>query len=137
VESLALQHLIQHLLSTVPAIKVLIRRRRGGNLARAVRRSLPDVVVANARLSRVHAGETVAAIKGSSPGLKLIMICSVGGFERDVLKCGADACLAEETLVRQLMPTLFLLSCSREERDPHRRGRVESTSGNTVPNCAG
>jgi chemotaxis response regulator CheB len=113
VESLALQHLIQHLLSTTPEITLLTRRSRGASLAQAVRRSLPDLVVANTRLSRADARETVATIKGSSPGLKLIMICSVDGFERDVRKCGADACLAEEELVRLLKPTVSMLSGSR------------------------
>jgi chemotaxis response regulator CheB len=123
VDSRALQRLIQHLLSTAPDITLLPGRGRRFDLARAVRRSLPDLVVANARISRADARGTVAAIKGSHPGLKLIMVCSVDGFARDLLKCGADACLAEERLVRLLKPTILALSGLRNQPIRTNRGR--------------
>ncbi len=113
VKSLALQHLIEHLLKTRPDLELRIGRGDADKLALAVRRSVPNLVIANSKLSGAHAQETAALLKRSSPGSKLILICSVEGFESELRKWGADACLAEEALVRQLVPTVSELSSSR------------------------
>jgi DNA-binding NarL/FixJ family response regulator len=113
VKSLALQHLIEHILKTIPDLEIVARVNAPGGLARAVRHRHPDLVVANARGAGSDARGTITSIKRSRPETKLIMICSVEGFARDVRKCGADACLAEEALVRQLMPAVCQLSDSQ------------------------
>jgi hypothetical protein len=112
VKSLALQHLIECLLKSRPELEILVGRAERNTLAQLLRRSLPHLVVASSRISG-PAKETAALVKRSSPGTKLIVICSVDGFGRDLRKCGADASLAEESVVRRLMSTVTSLSGSR------------------------
>jgi len=106
VRSLALQRVIEHLLKSRPELEILIGTCEANMLAQELRRWLPHVVVASSRICGLAARDTAALVRNSGPGVKLIVICSVDGFDRDVRKCGADACLAEEVIVQRLMPTV-------------------------------
>lgn len=110
VKSVALHRLIEHLFHDRPELKVVARVRDGGFLAPAVRRAAPDLVIANAGLMGGEIGAAVAALKRSHPRSKLIVICSVGGFSREIERRGADACLAEEVVVTRLLEAVTVLS---------------------------
>lgn len=102
----ALLRVIEHLLSNCPEIEVVASRSKGRRLAQATAAVLPELVVANGRLLGKEACQTIAEIKRSSPGSKLILISSVEGFAGAARRCGADACLDEEALVRRLLLTV-------------------------------
>lgn len=110
VKSLALRHVVQHLLDREPEVEIV---RLGKSLAQRTRGEAPDLVVASACLSCSPARATIAAAKRSYPGSKLIIVSSVEGFARDLRRSGADACLAEEALVKRLLPTVAVLAGSR------------------------
>jgi DNA-binding NarL/FixJ family response regulator len=112
VRSLAFQHLIEDLFRNRSEVDIVARITDGSTLARAVRRLLPQLVVVNARLIGSGIRETIEEIKSSNPAAKLIVICSVEGFARDLRRFGADAALAEENVVRRLVPVVGLLSGS-------------------------
>lgn len=112
VKSLALQHLIEQLLKSRPELEISVGKAGGNTLAQALRHSPPHVIVASSRVWGA-AGQTAALAKRSSRRTKLIVICSVDGFGRDLRKRGADAWLAEESVVRRLMQTMSSMSGSR------------------------
>lgn len=76
-----------------------------GDLGRQAERLLPELIVANVKPMSIRICRVVASIKKSSPLSKVILICPVEDLARMARKCGADACLKDEKLARQLLRT--------------------------------
>ena len=73
-------------------------------------RLCPELIVASVKPVRTAVGEVVALIKRSSPSSKLILICPAKDFMAVGRRCGADACLEQEKLVRGLLAMAWALS---------------------------
>ena len=106
----ALSQLIEHLFRDRPEFEVV------GSLS-ALRRTeeeagrlCPDLIVANVKPVRTGVCQVVAAIRRSSPLSKLILICPARDFMTGARRCGADACLEQEKVVRRLLETAWALS---------------------------
>ena len=97
---------IEHLFCNQPNLRVVARSSNGGRLARYAACLKPEVIVAHARLYGSQTAKAVAEVKRSSPASKLILICSFQRSPSQLRKSGADACLLEEALVRQLIPVV-------------------------------
>ena len=110
VQPAALARVVEHLLGDLAQIAVVARVAEGRTLPRWAERSSPDVIVANARLLGREIGPAVAAVKGSSPLSKLIVISPFKDLAREARRCGADATLEEESLVRRLPGALKTLA---------------------------
>jgi hypothetical protein len=139
-KSLALQLLIESLLSTRPDLHVTActtssgvsgpngrRRARAGrspirSLESAIRREVPRIVIANVSPFGLAVWRSVV-VEYTSPETKLLLVCSVEGFAREVCNATADACLAEESLVKRLLPTVGMLT--RPARESSRPASVE------------
>lgn len=109
----ALSDVICHLFQGRPEFEVVGSLRGLRGLAEHAGRLLPELIVANVNPVRSGVCPTVLAIKASSPFSKLILICSIGDFTSDARRCGADACLDQEKLVRRLVPTASAVSARR------------------------
>jgi hypothetical protein len=70
----------------------------------------PDLIVAHPRALGKEPAGLVAAVRGSSPGSRLVLISSFVGPAPRLRCCGADALLEEEALVTRLLPTLLELA---------------------------
>ena len=125
----ALQRLIEYLFRNRPELKVVARVSDGGNLAPAIRRASPDLIVANSKLFGGEINGAVAALKRSHPESKLIVLCSVDGFAREVERRGADACLAEESVGTELLETVWALS---EPEPVHERLRAAGPAPRSI-----
>jgi DNA-binding NarL/FixJ family response regulator len=110
VQPAALARVVEHLLGDPREVAVVARVEEGRSLPRRAERSSPDVIVANARLLGREIGPAVAAVKDSSPLSKLIVISPFKDLAREARRCGADATLEEETLVRRLPGALKALA---------------------------
>jgi hypothetical protein len=110
VGSSAISQVIQHLFHNQADFEVVGSVRGLKSLAQHADRLLPELIVANVKPVRTGVCPAVIAIKQSSPYSKLILICPVGALIGAARKCGADACLDQEMLVRRLVPTASALS---------------------------
>ena len=87
-------------------IEYLFRGRPEFEIVRSLRGVVvPELIVVNVKPVSSGVCRTVQSLKRSSPGSKLILICSVKGFASSARRCGADACLEAETLIGRLLPT--------------------------------
>ncbi len=75
-----------------------------------VGRLCPELIVANVKPVRTAVYQVVASIKRFSPSSKLILICPAKDFMAVGRRCGADACLEQEKLVRRLLGTALALT---------------------------
>jgi len=105
----ALSQLIEYLFRGRPEFEVVGSLSRLGSTAR-VGRLYPELIVANVKPVRTGVCEVVASIKRTSPLSKLILICPARDFMTGARRCGADACLEQEQLVRRLLGTAWALS---------------------------
>jgi len=110
VSSPALSLVIRHLFDGRPEFEVVGSLPGLRGLAEQADRLLPELIVANVKPVRTGVCPAVVAIKQSSPYSKLILICSIVDLISGARKCGADACLDQEQLVRRLVPTASALS---------------------------
>ena len=110
VSSPALSQVIQHLFDDQPDFEVVGSVRDVKSLAAQADRLLPELIVATVKPVRTGVCPVVIAIKQSSPFSKLILICPVGALIGAARRCGADACLDQEKLVRRLVPTASAVS---------------------------
>jgi len=112
VKSLRLHRVIEHLLHARRDLKVLARVEDRVQLPSALRRQFPRIVIADAAPIGLDFERSITVLKRSHPDTKLLVICSVSGFAREMRRRGADACLAEEALVKRLLPTVSVLAGS-------------------------
>lgn len=112
----SLVRLIEHLFHDDPELFIVGRPAEGTGLARRARRLAPDVVVASTRLLGRKHGPVLADLRRFSPASKLILICPAEAFGSVARASAADAHLAEEAIVRRLVPTLRQLGARVQER---------------------
>jgi len=110
VSSPALSEVIRYLFDAQPRFEVVGSLRNLKGLAEQAGRLLPELIVVNVKPVRTGVCPVVVAIKQSSPSSKIILICAVSSLTSDARKCGADACLDQEQLVRRLVPTASAVS---------------------------
>jgi DNA-binding NarL/FixJ family response regulator len=110
VSSPALSQVIRHLFHNRPGFEVVGSLRGVRSLAQQVDRLRPELIVANVKPLSTGVCAVVIAIKASSPFSKLILICPTSDLINSARRCGADACLDQETLVRRLVPMASALS---------------------------
>jgi hypothetical protein len=106
----ALSNVIRHLFQDRPEFEVVGSLPGLRNLAQRAGRLLPELIVASVKPVGTGVCPVVVAIKQSSPLSKLILICPITGFIGGARRCGADAYLDQEKLVRRLVPTATALS---------------------------
>jgi len=106
----ALYHFIRHLFHDQPEFEVVGSLRGLRSLARQAGRLRPELIVASVNPVGTGVCPAVGAIKRSSPGSKLILICPISTLVSDARRCGADAYLDPEKLVRGLVPAASALS---------------------------
>jgi DNA-binding NarL/FixJ family response regulator len=94
---------IEYLFHNQPNLRVLARSDNGGSLIRYAACLKPELIVTHARLFGRQTANAVAEVKRSSPASKLILISSFHRSSHLMCESGADACLPEEALVRQLI----------------------------------
>ena len=110
VKPAAMARVIEHLFRGQPQLEVLEYRSAGSHLAEHAETANVELIVASTRLLGRSRWETLAAVKRSSPGSKLIVICPLGGFTKEARESGADACLEEEAVVSGLLDTVRRLT---------------------------
>jgi hypothetical protein len=106
----ALSHFIQHLFQDRPEFEVVGTLSGLRSLARQADRLRPELIVANVKPVGTGVCPVVVAIKQSSPLSKLILICPISNLTSGARRCGADACIDPEKLVRGLVPAASALS---------------------------
>ena len=106
----ALSQLIEHLFSARPEFEVVGSVSGLRSVGQQAGRLSPELIVANVKPVRTAVCQAVAFIKRLSPLSKLILICPERDFMADARRCGADACLEQEKLVRRLLGTAWALS---------------------------
>src|SRR5205809_4522252 len=103
---------IEYLLCNQPNLRVVARFSNGSRLAKYAASLKPELIVAQAKVLDTQTAKAVAEVKRSSPASKLILICSFQRSPRQFRKGGADACLFEEAVVRQLISVVRKLASS-------------------------
>jgi hypothetical protein len=106
----ALSQLIEYLFRARPEFEVVGSLSGLRSMGRQAGRLCPELIVANVKPVRTGVCQVVAAIKRSSPLSKLILICPARDFMTSARRCGADACLEQEKVVRRLVETAWALS---------------------------
>jgi hypothetical protein len=110
VSSPALSRVIRHLFHDRLGFEVVGSLRGFRSLARQADRLRPELIVVNVKPVSTGVCAVVVAIKASSPFSKLILICPNSELISDARRCGADACIDQENLVRGLVPMASGLS---------------------------
>jgi chemotaxis response regulator CheB len=106
----ALSQVIEYLFRDRPEFEVVGSLSGLRSMGQQVGRLCPDLIVANVKPVRTAVYQVVASIKRSSPSSKLILICPARDFMAVGRRCGADACLEQEKLVRRLLGTALALT---------------------------
>jgi hypothetical protein len=106
----ALSQVIEYLFRDRPEFEVVGSLNGLRSMGQQAERLCPELIVANVKPVRTAVCQVVASIKRSSPLSKLILICPARDFMAGARKCGADACLEQEELVRRLLGTAWALS---------------------------
>jgi hypothetical protein len=106
----ALSQIIEYLFRDRPEFEVVGRLSGLRSMEQLARRLCPELIVANVKPVRTAVCQVVSAIRRSSPLSKLILICPARDLMTSARKCGADACLEQEELVRLLLRTAWTLS---------------------------
>jgi DNA-binding NarL/FixJ family response regulator len=112
----ALAHVIRHLFNDRPEFEVVGSLRGLRGLAQQADRLRPELIVANVKPIGTGISAVVVAIRTSSPLSRLILICPTSDLIVGGGRCGADACLDQEKLVRRLVPTASTLSAHVSRR---------------------
>jgi hypothetical protein len=112
----ALSQVIEYLLRAQPEFEVVGSLSGLRSVGQQAGRLSPELIVANVKPVRTSVCRVVASIKRSSPSSKLILFCPARDFMAGARRCGADACLEQEQLVRRLLGTAWALS---ERIRPH------------------
>ena len=106
----ALSQVIGYVFRDRPEFEVVGRINGLRSIGQQAGRLCPELIVANVKPVRSAICHVVASIKQSSPLSKLILICPARDFVVSARRCGADACLEQEELVRRLFGTAWALS---------------------------
>jgi hypothetical protein len=106
----ALSQLIEYLFRDRPEFEVVGSLSGLRSVGQQAGRLCPELIVANVKPLRTPVCRVVASIKRSSPFSKLILICPARDFMAGARRCGADACLEQEKVVRRLLKTAWALS---------------------------
>jgi hypothetical protein len=106
----ALSQIIEYLFRDRPEFEVVGRLTGLRSMRQQAGRLCPELIVANVKPVGTAVCQVVAAIKRSSPLSKLILICPARDLMPGARRCGADACLEQEELVRRLLTTAGALS---------------------------
>jgi hypothetical protein len=106
----ALSQVIEYLFHDRPEFEVVGCLTGLRNVGQRVGRLCPELIVANVKPVRTAVYQVVASIKRLSPSSKLILICPAKDFMAVGRRCGADACLEQEKLVRRLLGTALAFS---------------------------
>ena len=106
----ALSQVIEYLFRDRPEFDVVGSLNGLRNMGQQAGRLCPELIVANVKPVRTAVYQVVASIKRSSPLSKLILLCPARDFMAVGRRCGADACLEQEKLVRRLLGTALALS---------------------------
>jgi hypothetical protein len=112
----ALFQVIEYLFRAWPEFEIVESSRGARGVGRQGGRPRPELIVVNVDPLRTGVCRTIQSLKRSSPGSKLILICTVKGFALSARRCGADACLEVEALVGRLLQTAQRLA--RAEKKP-------------------
>jgi len=126
VSSPALSDVIRHLFHAQPRFEVVGSLRNLKHFAELAGRLLPELIVVNVKPVRTGVCPVLVAIKQSSPSSKIILICAVSTLISDARKCGADAYLDQEQLVRRLVPTASAVSAHLPRRSAIPSGQAAS-----------
>lgn len=105
VEPASLLRIVEHVLQRRPEFQIVAKTNRGSALVQQARRLQPKLIIANLRMLGEEAGRIIPEVKLASPRSMLIVTGFPQGLGRHAHKCGADAYLEEEQLVRRLVPT--------------------------------
>ncbi len=116
----ALARIVWWLLGDSSHIRVLAPVGRRQRLGRIAGRLRPQLLLVSAELLAKEQRNAVEAVKRSSPGSKLILICTSDVLAHEARRWGADACLQTAVLVRRLLPTVQKLVVQTGDRK--RRG---------------
>ena len=106
----ALSQVIEYLFRDRPEFEVVGSLSGLRSMGQQAGRLCPELIVANVKPVRTAVYRVVASIKRLSPLSKLILICPARDFMAVGRRCGADACLEQEKLVRRLLGTAWALS---------------------------
>ncbi len=106
----ALSQLIEYLFRDRPEFEVVGSLSGLRSVGQQAGRLCPELIVANVKPLRTPVCRVVASIKRFSPFSKLILICPARDFMAGARRCGADACLEQEKVVRRLLETAWALS---------------------------
>jgi hypothetical protein len=106
----ALSQVIQYLFRDRPEFEVVGSLNGFRGLGQQAGRLCPELIVATLKPVRTAIYQVVTSIKRSSPLSKLILICPARDFMAVGRRCGADACLEQEKVVRRLLGTAWTLS---------------------------
>ena len=106
----ALFQIIEYLFRDRPEFEVVDRFSGLRSMEQQAGRRYPELIVANVKPVTTAVCQVVAAIKRYSPLSKLILLCPARDLITDARRCGADACLPQEELVRRLSRTAWALS---------------------------
>jgi hypothetical protein len=104
-----LAQLIQHLFRGRPQFEVVGSIESLKGLAERSESLLPQLIVANVKPVKTSIRAAAVAIKRSSPSSKLILISPIRELIDGVHDRSVDACLWQEKLVPQLVPTAWAL----------------------------
>ena len=126
VGSPALSDVIRHLFHEQPRFEVVGSLRNLKHFAELAGRLLPELIVVNVKPVGTGVCPLLVAIKQSSPSSKIILICAVSSLISGARKCGADACLDQEQLVRRLVPTASAVSAHLPRKSGIPRGQPAS-----------
>ena len=106
----ALSQVIQYVFRDRPEFEVVGSLSGFRGMGRQAERLCPELIVATLKPVRTAVYRVVTSIKRSSPLSKLILICPARDFMAVGRRCGADACLEQEKVVRRLLGTILALT---------------------------
>ena len=112
----ALSHLIAILFRDRADFEVVGTLNGLKSLSHRAGRLSPELIVALVKPVQTGVCPAVVAIKRFSPMSKVILICPISDLIQGACECGADACLDQEKLVSQLLPTASALSAHSKLR---------------------
>jgi DNA-binding NarL/FixJ family response regulator len=128
VQPLSLCRVVQLILSGASEVKVLAHPLTHSddaeNLRRQAKRVQPDLLIANAELLGADACAAVMNIKRTCPRTRIILTDFDARLDAMANRCGADAYLEEELLVRKLLATVRRLAAKSNSRRTRARRRA-------------
>jgi DNA-binding NarL/FixJ family response regulator len=104
VEPPSFQRLIEHVLFGEPGLRVMGNQAKAVPTTRQSPNQSPNVIIVRTRIKGKEHGAVLADLKRSSPAATLILLTH--GLYGSASPQGADTWLAEDAVVRQLLPVL-------------------------------